>query len=126
MICYEAIKSLTPELLEEFLDQVFLTGLNTGYQSLVDPDNHDGNPFSLDRLNTNVEGSPALVEDETGEKLIIEPPANIVKLIVDFDMDTIPENISWQMQVILPKGMDEDEKTRLRARSGYNLSSRKV
>ena len=109
MIYYEAIKNLTPKLLEEFLDQVFLTGLNTGYQSLVDPDIHDGNPFSLDWLNANMEGTPALVEDEAGEKLIIEQLANIVRRIVDFDMNALPENISWQMQVVLPKGMDEDE-----------------
>ena len=109
MTNYEAIKNLTPEQLEKFLDQVFLTGFNTGYQSLVDPDIHDGNPFDADWVNAEVEGSPALVEDETGESLIIEQLVKVVTRIVEFDADSIPEDISWQMQVVLPKGMDDDE-----------------
>jgi hypothetical protein len=104
---YEAIKNLTSEQLEKFLDQVFLTGFNTGYQSLVDPDIHDGNPFDTDWLNGEAEESHALVEDEAGEGLIIEPLVSVIKRIVEFDTDAIPEDISWQMQVILPKGMEK-------------------
>ena len=106
---YEAIKNLKPEQLEKFLDQVFLTGFNTGYQSLVDPDIHDGNPFKLEWLNTDVTGSVVLVEDETGEEIIIEQFVNVIRRIVEFDVDTIPENISWNMQVVLPKGIEADE-----------------
>ena len=71
MTNYEAIINLTPELLEKFLDQVFLTGFNTGYQSLVDPDIHDGNPFNTDWLNAEAEEFHNLVEDDAGEDLII-------------------------------------------------------
>jgi len=110
MTNFEAIKNLTDEQIEKFLDQVFLTGLNTGYQSLVDPDIHDGNPFDADWLNAEVEEHPALVEDETGEGLIIEPLVKVVTRIVEFDAESIPDDVSWNMQVVLPKGMDgEDE-----------------
>ena len=109
MTTYEAIKNLTPEQLEKFLDQVFLTGFNTGYQSLVDPDIHDGNPFNLDWLNTEIDEHLLLVEDESGESLIIEPLVNVVKRICDFDANSMPNDLSWQMQVVLPKGMDDDE-----------------
>ena len=108
MTNYEAIKNLTPEQLEKFLDQVFLTGFNTGYQSLVDPDIHDGNPFNADWMNADVGDSHALVEDETGEDLIIEPLVNVVNRIIEFDTNMIPADISWQPQVVLPKGMEEN------------------
>lgn len=109
MTNYEAIRNLTFEQLEKFLDQVFLTGFNTGYQSLVDPEIHDGNPFSADWLNANVEIHPAIVEDAAGEGLIIEPLVKVVKRIIDFDTESISEGVSWQTQVVLPKGMEEDE-----------------
>ena len=107
----EAIKNLTLEQLEKFLDQVFLTGFNIGYQSLVDPDIHDGNPFHADWLNADVDESPMLVEDETGETLIINKLANVVMRIVEFDVDKIPKDISWQQQVVLPEGMGTAEES---------------
>ena len=97
------------EQLEKFLDQVFLTGFNTGYQSLVDPDIHDGNPFSINWLDAGVEGPPALIEDESGEGLIIEQLVKVIVRIVEFDAGTMSEDISWQMQVAVPKGMEENE-----------------
>ena len=109
MTNYEAIQNLTPEQLVKFLDQVFLTGLNTGYQSLVDPDIYNGNPFHADWVNEDVEESPILVEDESGEELIIKQLMNVVMRIVEFDVDTIPEDIHWQIQIVLPKGMDSQE-----------------
>ena len=109
MTNYEAIKNLTLEQLEKFLDQVFLTGFNTGYQSLVDPDIHDGNPFSANWLDVGVEGPPALIEDESGEGLIIEQLVKVIVQIVEFDADKIPEDISWQIQVVVPKGMEEND-----------------
>ena len=105
---YEAINNLLPEQLEKFLDQVFLTGFNSGYQSLVDPEIHDGNPFDSNWLNEVVEEHPALVEDELGESLIIEPLVKVVKRIVEFDTESIPNDISWQVQVVLPKGMEDE------------------
>jgi len=107
---YEAIKKLTPELLEKFLDQIFLTGFNSGYQSLVDPDIYDGNPFNANWLIEDVGEHPNLIEDELGESLIIEPLVKVVTRIVEFNTESISDNLSWQSQIILPKGMeDEDE-----------------
>jgi len=105
---YEAVFNLTPEQLEKFLDQVFLTGFNSGYQSLVDLEIHDGNPFDSNWLNEVVEEHPALVEDEMGESLIIEPLVNVIKHIVGFDTELITENVNWQIQVVLPKSMEID------------------
>ena len=109
MTYYEAIKMLTSEQLEKFLDQVFLTGLNTGYQSLVDPEIYDGNPFHGDWLNSQVEEAPLLVEDEVGEALIIEQLVNVVRRIYEFDTEKIAEDVSWQIQIVLPKGMEEGD-----------------
>ena len=106
---YEAVKALTPEQLVKFLDQVFLTGLNIGYQSLVDPDIYSGNLFDGNWANADVEGEPALVEDETGEGLIIEQLVNVVNRIMGFDVDSISEDISWQAQITLPKGMEDKD-----------------
>ena len=106
---YEAIKKLTPELIEKFLDQVFLTGYNSGYQSLVDPDIYDGNPFNADWLTEDVGEHPNLVEDELGESLIIEPLVKVVTHIVELDTESISDNLSWQSQIILPKGMEGEE-----------------
>jgi|GEM_PF-2296030 len=105
---FEAIFNLTTEQLEKFLDQVFLTGFNSGYQSLVDPEIYDGNPFDNNWLNDVVEEHPALVEDETGESLIIEPLVKVVKRIVEFDTESIADNVNWRIQVVLPKGMESD------------------
>ena len=105
---FEAIFNLTTEQLEKFLDQVFLTGFNSGYQSLVDPEIYDGNPFDTNWLNDVVEEHPVLVEDETGESLIIEPLVKVVKRIVEFDTESIADNVNWQIQVILPKGMESE------------------
>ena len=108
MTHYEAIKNLTEEQLEKFLDQVFLTGLNTGYQSVADSDVEDDNPFNAGWLNADIEEHPALVEDETGALLIIEPFLKILQRITEFDMDSIPGDISWQRQVVLPKGAEDE------------------
>lgn len=111
MTNFEAIKNLTFEQLEKLLDQVFLTGFNTGYQSVVDPDIHDGNPFNEEWLSAEVDESHSLVENEAGEGLIIEPLVSVLKRIVEFDADAIPDDISWQMQVVLPKDMEENDES---------------
>jgi len=109
MKVYEAIKNLTAEQMEKFLDQVFLTGMNTGHHMLVDPEIYDENPFDEAWLNSEAE-SPALVVNEDGESLVIEPLANVVLRIIEFDAESIPDDISWESKIIMPKGMnDEDE-----------------
>ena len=106
---YDAIITLSPEYLEKFLDQVFLTGFNTGYQSLIDPDLSNENRFNSNWLNEEVEEHPLLVENETGESLIIKPLAEIVMRIMEFDIESTPEDISWQSQIVMPKSIDEEE-----------------
>jgi len=109
MTNYEAVKNLTCDQMENYLDQVFLTGMNTGHQSLVDPDIHEGNPFNADWLNGDAVGPPALVEDEAGEGIIIEQLVKVVSRIVEFDVDAIPDDLNWQMQVVLPKSQESAE-----------------
>jgi len=106
---FEAIINLSPEHLEKFLDQVFLTGFNTGYQSLVDPDIHDGNPFNVEWLNNDVEEHPFLVEDGAGESLIIEPLAKVASRIVEFNTESLSDDIRWHNQVVLPKAVENDD-----------------
>jgi len=107
MTNYEAIKNLTPERLEKFLDQVFLTGFNTDHQSLVDPDIYDDN--NADWLNEEVEEYSNFVENEGGESLIIAPLVKIITRIVEFDTESISNDIHWHSQVVLPKGMENEE-----------------
>jgi len=109
MTNYEAIGNLMPKQLEKFLDQVFLTGFNSGYQSLVDPDIFDDNPFDADWINSSIGESRSLVENENGEDLIIEPLVRIVSRIAEFDADSISESISWEPRLVLPKGVQEAE-----------------
>ncbi len=102
MTNYEAIKNLTPDLLEKFLDQVFLTGFNTGYQSLADVKMSEENPFDEDWLNAEVEESDELVEDDAGERSHHwDSLANVIMRIVAFDADAIPEHVCWQKRVLL-------------------------
>jgi len=109
MKVYNAIKNLTAEQMEKFLDQVFLTGMNTGYYYLVDPDIYeDKNPFDVAWLNTEAE-SPSLVENEDGEGLIIEPLVKITMKIMEFKAESIPDDISWQSKIIMPKGIDDED-----------------
>jgi len=109
MTNYEAIKNLTLEQLERFLDQVFLTGFNKGYWSLVNPTILDDNRFDADWLNADVEGCSALVESKEGEELLIEPLAKVINDIIEFDESAIPREIDWNMQVVLPEGIEDNE-----------------
>ena len=105
----EAIKNLTDAQLENFLDQVFLTGLNTGYHSLVDPDLYDKNPFDESWLNADVEEHPSLVENASGERLIIKPLAKVITHIIEFDRESISEDLHWQMQIVLPTDPESED-----------------
>jgi len=104
----EAIKNLTHEQLEKFLDQVFLTGYNTAHHSIVDPDVDDENPFNIEWLNEEIDENHAIVEDAEGESLIISPLANIVVRMAEFDSASIPDNITWESKILLPKGFSDE------------------
>ena len=109
---YESISTLTVRQMEEFLDQVYLTGFNRGHQSVVEPDLADENPFDEEWLSAGIEDSPALVENEAGEELIIDQLHDIVEHVLNFDVNTIPDDLSWSQQVIMPKSTEcEDEES---------------
>ena len=100
----EAIKNLTNEQLENFLDQVFLTGYNTAHHSIVDPDVDDDNPFNSEWLNEETDENHAIVEDAEGESLIVSPLADIVIRMAEFDTGSMPGNLMWESKILLPKG----------------------
>lgn len=108
MTRYQALQNLSPELLAKFLDQVFLTGFNAGYQSLVDPEINDEHPFDDVWLNAEVGDPPMLIEDEDGEPYFIEPLADVIRRIAEFDFASIPDDIHWTPLIILPKELDDD------------------
>ena len=106
MTHFEAIRNLSPEQLEKFLDQVFLTGYNTGHQSVVDRELDDANPFDMEWLKSGTEkGHEALVEDSEGGGLIISPLAKVVIRMAEFGAESMPDDISWEGKILLPKGM---------------------
>ena len=108
---YEAIKNLTPELLEKFLYQVFLTGLNIGHHSIANPDLDDSNPYNLEWLNEVIVDTPEIVENESGELIIIENLLDIVRRIYAFTIDdtkSVPGDAAWTPQIILPKEMSDE------------------
>ena len=101
MTNYEAIRELSIKNMEKLLDQVFLTGLNTGHQILVDSELTDENPFNADWLKSETE-VPNLVFDEAGEFIIIEPLSQIIVRMAVFNEEDIPEEIIWQPEIIIP------------------------
>lgn len=78
---------------------------------MVEPDAYDDNPFNMDWLYKEIAEHTNLVEDESGESLIIKPLVKVVMRIIEFDKESIAENINWSAQVVLPKGMDDEEAT---------------
>ena len=109
---YEAIKNLTPELLEKFLYQVFLTGLNIGHHSIADPELDDSNPYDFEWLNKEIAGTSAIVEGEMGELVIIENLLDIVRRIYVFTTDdtkSVPNDAAWEPQITLPKEMNDKQ-----------------
>ena len=108
---YEAIKAVSPELLEKFLCQVFLTGLNVGHHSIADLDLDDSNPYNLEWLKEEIVDTPAIVENESGELIIIEKLLDIVRRIYEFTTDdtkSMPEDVAWTPQIALPKEMADE------------------
>lgn len=73
MTNYEAIFKMIPEYMERFLDQVYLTGLNTGmYAAKHDDDSVlDDNPFNATWLSEQAEAATALGVAEDGDAYIL-------------------------------------------------------
>ena len=61
-------------------------------------------PFLLD---TEVEGSHDLVENDAGESLIIEPLAQLIIRMAEFGEESMPENVKWEATIVLPRGVSD-------------------
>ena len=73
MTNYEAIIKMTPKLMERFLDQVYLAGLNTGMYAATHEDDGvlDDNPFDARWLSEQAEEATALGFAEDGDAYIL-------------------------------------------------------
>lgn len=70
---HAAIISMTPERMAQFLDQVFLTGVNIGiYSALHDDDNYlEINPYDETWLSAPAEDATAKGFDETEDEYML-------------------------------------------------------
>lgn len=73
MTNYEAIQSMSPEQMEDILDQIYLAGLNNGmYAARQDGDNIlDTNPFDLRWLSEPAEKAIRFETDEEGDDYML-------------------------------------------------------
>ena len=71
---YAAIISLAPERMEQFLDQVYRAGVNTGmYAATYDDDSVlDNNPFNAAWLSAAAEEATAKGFDKTGDEYMLQ------------------------------------------------------
>lgn len=70
---HEAIIAMSPDRMEQFLDQVYLAGLNTGMYATTHEDDAvlDHNPFDSAWLASPAEEATAVGFDETGDEYIL-------------------------------------------------------
>lgn len=73
MTNYEAIRSMSPEQMEDILDQIYLAGLNNGmYAARQDDDGIlDTNPFDLRWLSEPAEKAIRFETDEEGDDCML-------------------------------------------------------
>jgi len=73
MTNYEAIIRMTPERMEQFLDQAYLTGMNNGMYVARHEDDEilDLNPFDGCWLADHVEAATELGLDEDGDEYVL-------------------------------------------------------
>ena len=70
---YEAIQSMSPEQMEDILDQIYLAGLNNGMYAAHQDDNSilDTNPFDLHWLSEPAEKATRFETDEEGDDYML-------------------------------------------------------
>ena len=73
MTNYEAIQSMSPEQMEDILDQIYLAGLNNGMYAAHQDDNSilDTNPFDLHWLSEPAEKATRFETDEEGDDYML-------------------------------------------------------
>ena len=70
---YEAIQSMSPEQMEDILDQIYLAGLNNGMYAAHQDDNSilDTNPFDLHWLSEPAEKATRFETDDEGDDYML-------------------------------------------------------
>ena len=99
---YEAIRNMTAEQMESFLDQVYLTGLNTGmYAARHEEDEEilDINPFDTTWLMSPAEKATAAVADEEDGYLLDALMESVLR----------SAGISWEDALRIVRGNDVEE-----------------
>ena len=73
MTNYEAMQSMSPEQMEDILDQIYLAGLNNGMYAAHQDDNSilDTNPFDLHWLSEPAEKATRFETDEEGDDYML-------------------------------------------------------
>ena len=73
MTNYEAIQSMSPEQMEDILDQIYLAGLHNGMYAAHQDDNSilDTNPFDLHWLSEPAEKATRFETDEEGDDYML-------------------------------------------------------
>ena len=73
MTNYKAIQSMSPEQMEDILDQIYLAGLNNGMYAAHQDDNSilDTNPFDLHWLSEPAEKATRFETDEEGDDYML-------------------------------------------------------
>lgn len=73
MTNYEAIIKMPPDRMEQFLDQVYLAGMNNGMYAVRQEDDNilDHNPFDLGWLSAQAEDAATPGFDEEGEEYML-------------------------------------------------------
>ena len=73
MTNYEAIRNMSLERMESFLDQVYLTGLNTGMYAASHEEDEavlDDNPFDISWLTEHAEKATEVSDEEEDGELL--------------------------------------------------------
>ena len=86
---HKAIVAMPPERMEQFLDQVYLAGLNTGIYAATHEDDLalDNNPFDACWLAEPVEEATAIGRDETGDEYLLNALVKAILLSAGISED---------------------------------------
>ena len=84
---YEAIKNMTPEELEIFLDQVYLTGFNTAIYS----QDADDKPYNMDWLKQSAEDATKHIFAEDGDSYMLDALTKAIFRLAGIATDDIDE-----------------------------------
>lgn len=94
MTNYEAIRQMTPEQMEAFLDNVLLTGLNTGMYVAKLPEESDermdaldNNPYDEKWLTADAEDATQYVFADDGDLYLPDALCDVIMRVTGIDPD---------------------------------------